>query len=64
VAAPDMVLVDPVCGMTVDAADVRHTAEHDGITYAFCCAPCRRQFTKNPDAFLAEALAAEAATPA
>jgi xanthine dehydrogenase accessory factor len=63
-AAPDMVLVDPVCGMTVDAADVRHTAEHDGITYAFCCAPCRRQFTKNPDAFLAEALAAEAATPA
>ncbi len=30
-AAPDMVLVDPVCGMTVDPADVRHTAEHDGI---------------------------------
>jgi xanthine dehydrogenase accessory factor len=61
-AAPDVVLVDPVCGMTVDAADVRHTAEHDGVTYAFCCAPCRRQFTKNPDAFLAEALAAETAT--
>ncbi len=59
-----MVLVDPVCGMTVDAADVRHTAEHEGTTYAFCCAPCRRQFTKNPDTFLAEALAAEAATPA
>src|SRR5436190_5337224 len=32
----DIVLTDPVCGMTVDPAHARHLAEHDGIVYAFC----------------------------
>ncbi len=32
----DIVLLDPVCGMTVDRAHARHLAEHEGVVYAFC----------------------------
>lgn len=46
-------LVDPVCGMRVDPADVRHIADHEGRTYAFCCAGCRTRFAKNPARYLA-----------
>ena len=27
---------DPVCGMAVDPATAKHTAEHAGTTYFFC----------------------------
>jgi len=49
----DIVLVDPVCGMTVDRAHVRHLAEHDGVVYAFCSIGCRTRFIKEPAVFLA-----------
>ncbi|HEY8632643.1 MAG TPA: XdhC family protein, partial [Candidatus Limnocylindrales bacterium] len=49
----DIVLVDPVCGMTVDRASARHLAEHDGVVYAFCSIGCRTRFMKDPSAFLA-----------
>lgn len=55
VAAPpdeQMVLIDPVCGMTVDAGSTRHIAEHDGTIYAFCSAGCRTAFRKDPAAYL------------
>ena len=48
----DIVLTDPVCGMTVDAAHARHLAEHDGIVYAFCSIGCRTRFIKEPATFL------------
>jgi xanthine dehydrogenase accessory factor len=48
----DIVLVDPVCGMTVDAAHARHLAEHDGIVYAFCSIGCRTRFIKEPATYL------------
>ena len=48
-----IILDDPVCGMHVDAADVRHIADHEGRTYAFCCAGCRTRFAKNPARYLA-----------
>ena len=48
----DIVLIDPVCGMTVDAAHARHLAEHDGIVYAFCSIGCRTRFIKEPATFL------------
>jgi xanthine dehydrogenase accessory factor len=35
---------DPVCGMTVAVARAEHTLEHDGTTYYFCSAHCRRKF--------------------
>jgi xanthine dehydrogenase accessory factor len=39
--------VDPVCGMTVSLASAV-TAEHDGVTYAFCCPGCRGRFEADP----------------
>jgi xanthine dehydrogenase accessory factor len=48
----DIVLLDPVCGMTVDRAHARHLAEHDGTVYAFCSVGCRTAFIKEPDAYL------------
>ncbi len=56
VAAPSdeqMVLLDPVCGMTVDPGSTRHIAEHAGTIYAFCSAGCRTAFRKDPEAYLA-----------
>jgi xanthine dehydrogenase accessory factor len=48
----DIVLVDPVCGMTVEAAHARHLAEHDGIVYAFCSIGCRTRFIREPATYL------------
>jgi xanthine dehydrogenase accessory factor len=46
---------DPVCGMEVEIAGARHTAEYEGKTYYFCCPHCRHHFLKNPAQYLAEA---------
>jgi xanthine dehydrogenase accessory factor len=43
---------DPVCGMTVMADASAMPFEHDGTTYYFCCAGCRRSFADNPEAVL------------
>jgi xanthine dehydrogenase accessory factor len=49
----DIVLLDPVCGMTVDRASARHLAEHEGVVFAFCSIGCRTRFIKQPTAYLA-----------
>jgi len=57
-AAPivdDIVLVDPVCGMTVDRKDARHLAEYGGVVYAFCQMVCRTRFIHDPASFVAAA---------
>jgi YHS domain-containing protein len=36
--------IDPICGMTVNVARARHSAEVEGRTYYFCCAGCRTKF--------------------
>jgi xanthine dehydrogenase accessory factor len=41
---------DPVCGMTVVATAAAYPLTHDGVTYHFCCAGCRREFERNPAA--------------
>lgn len=43
--------VDPVCGMRVDVATARHTAEVDGVIYYFCCANCRARFLQDPQQY-------------
>jgi xanthine dehydrogenase accessory factor len=48
----DIVLLDPVCGMTVDRAHARHLAEHDGVVYAFCSIGCRTSFIREPTAYV------------
>ena len=40
--------VDPICGMTVVIADAEYVLQHDGATYYFCCAGCRRKFESAP----------------
>jgi xanthine dehydrogenase accessory factor len=45
---------DPVCGMTVAADASSYPLEHDGETYYFCCAGCRRSFQEDPAAYLKE----------
>src|SRR6185437_135026 len=43
---------DPVCGMTVDPAKAKATAEHAGQNYYFCCAGCAQKFQSNPEQYL------------
>ena len=58
-AVDDIVLVDPVCGMTVDRTNVRHLAEHEGTVFAFCSMGCRTQFIKEPTAFVGRPVASD-----
>jgi xanthine dehydrogenase accessory factor len=51
-AVDDIVLLDPVCGMTVDREHARHLAEHEGVVYAFCSMGCRTAFIKEPGAYV------------
>ena len=44
--------VDPVCGMTVTADGSSYPLEHDGVTYYFCRAGCRRDFEADPAAYV------------
>jgi xanthine dehydrogenase accessory factor len=43
---------DPVCGMTVVADDSSYPLQHDGVTYYFCRAGCRRAFEADPAAYV------------
>ena len=43
--------LDPICGMTVQIAGARHTAEHAGTTYYFCCGGCRERFLAEPETY-------------
>ena len=44
--------VDPVCGMTVDAATSAISYEHSGCTYYFCCDACCEKFKSDPRRYL------------
>jgi Cu+-exporting ATPase len=44
---------DPVCGMTVDPATAKHTAQQDGTIYYFCSGRCREKFEADPMKYLA-----------
>ena len=57
-------VIDPVCGMSVDVARAEETGltlEHEGRTYAFCRAGCRRAFLDEPATYAARAEAAPSA---
>ena len=59
----DIVLMDPVCGMTVDRRDARHLAEYEGKVYAFCQIGCRTRFIRNPAAWIQSSVSSEAEAP-
>ena len=46
---------DPVCGMAVDPATAKASAEFAGQSYYFCCAGCRDKFLAEPQRYLGEA---------
>ena len=43
---------DPVCGMEVPLGQGKPQADHDGVTYHFCCEGCRTKFLRDPEAYL------------
>jgi putative ABC transport system ATP-binding protein len=45
-------VIDPVCGMRIDARTAVSSAEHGGRTYRFCSARCRERFGDDPGAYL------------
>jgi xanthine dehydrogenase accessory factor len=47
--------IDPICGMTVETAGARHTAEAGGRTWYFCGEGCRGRFLAAPERFAAAA---------
>ena len=42
---------DPVCGMNVNPATAKYTAEHSGKKYFFCCGGCADKFVMHPQAY-------------
>lgn len=50
--AAEAVVRDPVCGMTVDPAGGKPTAEHGGRTFHFCSERCRAKFQAEPESYL------------
>ncbi len=54
---------DPVCNMSVDPKNTKHTTEYAGKNYYFCSSGCREKFIKNPTKYLAGTLEARAAVP-
>jgi P-type Cu+ transporter len=55
---------DPVCGMAVDPARAKATAEHEGKTYFFCSPACTAKFRSQPDQYLKAKLSTAAQKPA
>ncbi|MER9235714.1 heavy metal translocating P-type ATPase [Mesorhizobium sp. M0622] len=51
-ASTAAVVRDPVCGMTVDPAAGKPTAEHGGHRYHFCSESCRAKFVAEPEKYL------------
>lgn len=43
---------DPVCGMEVDERTAKHRTGHDGKTYYFCAAGCKKAFETNPKRYI------------
>jgi len=48
----DLLMIDPVCGMTVDPASAAGSYEFEGQTYYFCARSCLERFQRDPKAFL------------
>ena len=47
-------VVDPICGMTVNADRTSQVVEFNGVSYFFCCLGCRDTFAKEPIAYVSK----------
>lgn len=45
---------DPVCGMMVEVARAKHTAQVEGRTVYFCCPRCKQAFEQSPQSYAFE----------
>jgi xanthine dehydrogenase accessory factor len=45
---PEAAVMDPVCGMTVQATGARYTSAYDGKTFLFCSLGCKEHFDHEP----------------
>ena len=50
---------DPVCGMNVNPATAKYSAEYSGQKYFFCCAHCVDKFLSHPQGYLNKPAAAD-----
>ena len=55
-------VIDPVCGMTVDAHNAAGSFEYQGETYYFCNLHCLHRFQNDPESFLHKTAAPKPAT--
>jgi YHS domain-containing protein len=46
------VVIDPVCGMSVNKIEARAEIVYQGATYVFCTEECRQKFAENPGRYL------------
>lgn len=47
-------IVDPVCGIMVEATDESPKSNHAGKEYFFCCPDCKASFNRKPEKHLRE----------
>jgi Cu+-exporting ATPase len=62
-AEASTVVIDPVCGMTVDPATSKHRHDYNGQTWHFCSNGCRTKFAADPEKYLKPKLEAQPAPP-
>ena len=48
-------VIDPVCGMTLDADQAPHVREHSGATWYLCSLACSLKFDADAAAYIAAA---------
>jgi Cu+-exporting ATPase len=54
----DNTVVDPVCGMKLDASKAPFRSDYEGMLYYFCSEPCKHRFDQDPEAYLESDLTA------
>jgi xanthine dehydrogenase accessory factor len=50
---PEVAVMDPVCGMTVQVTGARYTSAYDGKTFLFCSLGCKERFDHEPACYSA-----------
>jgi YHS domain-containing protein len=50
-AEPHDWVVDPVCGMRIDAWTAIHSTEYNGHQFFFCSTRCQERFTVSPHSY-------------
>jgi YHS domain-containing protein len=47
-----MKVIDPVCGMEIEAQEAAGQSVYNGQTYYFCSPGCKKAFDKEPEKYL------------